>query len=771
MSRARSNQAVLAFAIALIVSICGRVAGAPGDKDSRIFWTERRPIAPPCDSGGPGWFRTYGQDTRGDGRRYQGASVTLPDSAAAYQAASRRARGDLANIIRMSVQRVLYSYLEQWSRSQDRESNKAFADSTVFQVDRAVSITASIWKSEDCSETDAGGNDQHYAFVVVGTDLSKMINSIWSAVEARLAMPERSDGGSNSEVFEQKVREALGVSVESPRSNSGGDHGTDLGRLEEERRAERERLAEADRLAEEQTGSARTAPRGQRVNKKALAGGKLHFDQATRLQDPIERATRFRRARDTFREVVQGSPSSGEARRWLGQTYAELGQPDSAVYWLADAVTTDSREEKDVQQVRDHYWSLLHNEGLASAKAAMEADRGENKPLADGLYRRSLAEFREAMAYAPERPDTHRDRGVAFVNLGMVDSALVAFATAQKYAPNDPKIHSFRIAVMRREGDRLRDAAGKKARIPDTTGAVWDYKAAQRYFQQTLDLKPSDADLVFYLNWNLGVTSFELSNLIPAERPTLLQAAIDYYQRVLTDDPTYLDVLYNIFIIHKDRGDSKPALEIAKRMVDLRPKDPTYWGLYGTAQRLAKNDERVYGPTAIREALSKRGEVVDPAQAQGRATAAGPVSDLMRRFRENGAPDEIRAFKDLQGVELENWFYWTRGTAYGFSGGAERYAETFAPAGTLSVENAKIVDRNGAKFITGTVANTGNYAYHYCRVEFNLLDDTGQVGWASSSVDKLDPKGKWSFKIPLTGNGAKATRIETPDPAHPASGL
>jgi tetratricopeptide (TPR) repeat protein len=501
-----------------------------------------------------------------------------------------------------------------------------------------------------------------------------------------------------------------------------------------------------------------------------LSGGKLHFDQAGRLQDPVERAARFRRARDTFRKAVNELPKSGEARLRLGMAYGELGQPDSACIWFDDAVKTDPLVKKDVQNARDHYWSVAFNAGLASAKAAMEAEKGENKPKADSLYRYSLSDYRKAVVYAPERSETHNACGVVYNNLGLVDSALVAFALAQQYAPNDTKIHTLRIAVLKREGDRLFAEAQKQAEIPDTTGAVAAYKSSQHYFQQALDLKPTDANLVFYLNWYLGVTSYELANLLPPERPQLLEAAVTYYQNVLKDDPTYLDVLYNLFVILKDGGEATKALDIAKRMVDLRPEDGTYWGLYGTAQRLAKHNDRVYGPTAIREAL-KRGSKIDPAQAQTRAASAGASSDILRRYRENGAPDEIRSFKDLQGSELENWFYWKRGTAYGFADGSERYAESYAPAGTLSVDEAQIVDRNGAKFITGTVTNSGNYAYQYCRVEFNLMDETGQVGWVSSSVDKLDPKGKWNFEIPLTGDGAKATSIVAPDEAHPVNGF
>ncbi len=500
-----------------------------------------------------------------------------------------------------------------------------------------------------------------------------------------------------------------------------------------------------------------------------LSGGKLHFDQAGRLTDPVERAARFGRARDTFRKAVEELPQSGEPRLRLGMAYAELGQPDSACVWFDEAIKTDPLIAKDTQNARDHYWSVMFNAGLASAKAAMEAEKGENKPKADSLYRASLADYRKALVYAPERPETHNSCGVVYNNLGMVDSALVAFARAQQYAPNDTKIHGLRISVLKREGDRLYEEAQRKAEIPDTVGAVASYKASQSYFQQALDLKPADTNLVFYLNWYLGVTSYELANLLPAERDRLQEAAVGYYQNVLKDDPTYLDVLYNLYVILKDAKKGPETLEIAKRMVDLRAKEGSYWGLYGSAQRLAGHNDRVMGPSLIRAAL-KDGNDVDPAQAQTRATAAGPASDIMRRYRENGAPDEIRLFS-LQGKEVECWFYWTRGSAFGFTGGSEAFAESFAPAGTLSVDDAQIIDRNGSKFITGTVSNSGNYAYKYCRVEFNLLDDTGQVGWVSSSVDKLDPKGKWNFEIPLTGDGAKATRIEPPDPAYPVNGF
>lgn len=171
----------------------------------------------PCDPGGPGWYKTYGQDTRGDGRLYKGASVTLPDSAGAFQTAERRAQRDLAQIIRGNIQQVVYSYLSKWPRSSNSETDRTFADSTISQqVDRVLPGTVSVWKSADCLRTDAKGSVQHQLFVVVGTDPRSVIRSIWSSVQPRLAMPEGSDGEANAADFEQKVLDALGVSTRAP---------------------------------------------------------------------------------------------------------------------------------------------------------------------------------------------------------------------------------------------------------------------------------------------------------------------------------------------------------------------------------------------------------------------------------------------------------------------------------------------------------------------------------------------------------------------------
>lgn len=201
MSRAQSIQAALAFTILLLVSMYGRASGEI--KDSGLEGT--------CDPHGPGWFRTYGEDTRGDGRLYRGASATAADSAGAYRIAMHRAQQGLAGTIRMSMRSVVSTYLENWSLEPQRETDAAFADSIIAQMDQLLPATVSIWKSADCLGMDSRGSIQHRAYVVVSVEPSPVIRSIWSVVKGRLAMPVRADAISDSDEFEQTVREALGV--------------------------------------------------------------------------------------------------------------------------------------------------------------------------------------------------------------------------------------------------------------------------------------------------------------------------------------------------------------------------------------------------------------------------------------------------------------------------------------------------------------------------------------------------------------------------------
>jgi len=120
-----------------------------------------------------------------------------------------------------------------------------------------------------------------------------------------------------------------------------------------------------------------------------LAGGKLHFEQAGHLEEP-DRTARFHRALDTFHQAVREMPQSAEARLWLGRTFAELDEPDSAAVAFDQAAKLDPTM-KDVEDARAHYWSVKYNSGLGAFRGLQGQERRRPGGVPGRLPRRSPA--------------------------------------------------------------------------------------------------------------------------------------------------------------------------------------------------------------------------------------------------------------------------------------------------------------------------------------------------------------------------------------------
>lgn len=180
------------------------------------------PALVPCESGpdGPGWFKTYGQDTRGDGRLYMGGSATMPDAAGAHEAAVRKAQEGVAGSIKQAVAGTLRSLLER-PENPNREQDRLFIDSTIVTlVGRQIPRSTSIWRRTDCPEKDDKGNVRHKAFVVLGVQLQSVIDAAWATVETRLTTPDSPAGKPDADGFAKKIQDALGVETLASGSRS-----------------------------------------------------------------------------------------------------------------------------------------------------------------------------------------------------------------------------------------------------------------------------------------------------------------------------------------------------------------------------------------------------------------------------------------------------------------------------------------------------------------------------------------------------------------------
>jgi tetratricopeptide (TPR) repeat protein len=486
-----------------------------------------------------------------------------------------------------------------------------------------------------------------------------------------------------------------------------------------------------------------------------LAGGKLHFDQASKLEGP-DRTARFERARQTFAQACREMPKNGEPRFWLAQTYAELDKPDSAGMNFDLAAELTPAMKEDVQKARDHYWSVKHNSGLVSAKSAMEAKAAGKEGEAAADFRDALAQFQKAVLYSPNHAETCTFIGKVYLNLGVLDSAVVMLRKAQSISPDNENIKKDLFGVYKNTGDKDYAKGQDLMTATDSLGARAKFESAMRLYGEADAVIPGQADL----NFQMGATSYELSNLDRDKKSTYLDDAIRRYQEVLKDNPADVDVLFNLTLVLRDLGRNEEAEKLALRLVDIDPKEHTYRETLGRIQDKLNNKQGLVTGLIIGKAL-KDGTPLNPSEAPSRADKFGAGNDLRRRYLESGAPDEILTFTDSQGQDYDVWFYWTRGVGYGFVQGKEKYTTQFAPFGVLTVTKAEIGTKGSSKVVLGTLSNGSSRKFDYARAELTLLDETGaELGRVTTSTQKLDAHGTYSFEIPLTGDNEKALEVK-----------
>jgi tetratricopeptide (TPR) repeat protein len=494
-----------------------------------------------------------------------------------------------------------------------------------------------------------------------------------------------------------------------------------------------------------------------------LAGGKLHFDQATRIEDAKEKTARFERARDTFAQACKEMPKSAEARLWLAKTYAELDKPDSAAIYFDQAASLDNTPPftKELGDARAHYWSVKYTNGQTSAlNAAKAKNKGDDK-TAKEEFTSALGQLRQAATYGPDSSQTYSMMATVYLNLASMDSAIVMLKKAQTVAPKNEKVADQLFAVYRKGGD---DAYGMGADAEkaaadnsrqggpsDSTAAKKPFETALEFYKNASALHPDDPDL----NFQLGATSYELSLLDKGNQQQYLDQSVGYYNAVLKSNPADVDVLYNLALVYLDTGKYNDAETLASRLVDLNPREPSYHNLLGRVKDKLGDKAALSTGIVFARAL-RSGETHDPGEAQKMAEKYGSSNDLRRRYLQSGAPDQIFSFQDTGGQNYDVWFYWTRGVGYGFLEGKERFTTSFAPDGVLQLTGGDAIGTRGAsKVISGSVANSSSHTYDYVRVEEKLFDENGdEIKTVAASTNKLEPHGTWSFEIPVTDDQA-----------------
>ncbi len=488
-----------------------------------------------------------------------------------------------------------------------------------------------------------------------------------------------------------------------------------------------------------------------------LAGGKLHFDQASRLEG-ADRTARFERALETFRRAVVELPQSGEARLWLGRTLAELDQPDSAAVWFARAEQTDPVLAKDIKDVRGHYYGEKYNAGLVAAKKAQTSKVAGDSEGSVAAYRDAMAQFRKATVYDPSNAGAYTMIGKVHLNLSSVDSALTMMKKAREMAPGDPKVQQDLFLIYRQEGDVAYEDAQMSLQAGDSTKAASLLREARRLYTEAEGISPGDPDVAF----QAAATAYSLSEFERdgARKNEYLAEAVTRYEDVLKANPVDVDVLYNLALVLRDLQRFEEAKVYAQRLVDLKPRDGTYRETLGRIEDRLGNKQALVTGIVFGMAL-KNGQQVPVDQARSRAEKFGSAAEALRRYRENGPPEEILSFTDQQGQEYDIWFYWSRGQGFGFQQGKEKFSSSFAPDGVLKLNRHELATKGSDKVITGTLVNGSSRKYEHVRVQFALFNDADEkLGEAHITSNDIGPRADWSFEIPLNDEQSAATKVQ-----------
>jgi tetratricopeptide (TPR) repeat protein len=184
------------------------------------------------------------------------------------------------------------------------------------------------------------------------------------------------------------------------------------------------------------------------------------------------------------------------------------------------------------------------------ASALVKESKGDYKGMLADMDRDAIADYSQAIAFAPNEASAYNNRGVTKSDLGDKKGAIADFDRAIALDANDAKPYYNR--------------GNAKAQLNSPKTALVD-------FDRAISLNPNLAPA--YLSRGttksmLGDTKGELAD----------------FNRAISIDPNYTEAHYNLGLAKSTLGDPKGAIDSFNRAIALNPKDPETYNDRGNAK-------------------------------------------------------------------------------------------------------------------------------------------------------------------------------------------
>jgi WD40 repeat protein/tetratricopeptide (TPR) repeat protein/serine/threonine protein kinase len=361
-------------------------------------------------------------------------------------------------------------------------------------------------------------------------------------------------------------------------------------------------LAKNDRPAEAEREYRRAQGCFERLAAESPANPEYRYMQATCRNNTgviLQGAKRPREAEQAYREAVD----------LIGQLLAEF--PHSAWYRRELArdlgnlarLLAETRQPEEAKTVRQRQLEVL--EGLVGNDPQGYWMRA--KALADrGQWRKAVADYTTAIKLRPNEPYFWSDRAGAHVELGQLEKAIADYSKALELDPGDVDSWINRGRAYYRLGQWEKSVAdcSKAIELQPNERVAWSNRAIAYNMLGRHDKAIADSQRAIKLDPNSANAHNTLGNSLDATGR--YAEAIAAYRQAVKLAPDIPQYLFNLALVITDCPDPKfrdsaEAVRLAKRAVDLDPKDHEYWRALGAAHYRA-GDWKAVAP-ALKKSL------------------------------------------------------------------------------------------------------------------------------------------------------------------------
>jgi tetratricopeptide (TPR) repeat protein/cell division protein FtsB len=302
-----------------------------------------------------------------------------------------------------------------------------------------------------------------------------------------------------------------------------------------------------------------------------------------------------------FREAIRLEPDLATAHGGLGNALRDKGQLDRAIAEYREAI----RLKPDLAESHGNLGVALaakgrldeaiaeYREAIRLKKDSAEAHSNLGIALRDeGQLDQAIAEYREAIRLKPDRAEPHHNLGTALRDKGQLDQAIAEYREAIRLKPDLAESHNRLGALLRAKGQldqaiaEYREAIRLKPDLAESHHALGvalrdkgQRDEAIAEFREAIRLKPDWPEV----RQNLGKSL--ATNQAWGE-------AIAEYSKAIELEPKFALAQNNLAWLLSTCPaakfhDPRRAVELAKKAVELAPKQRIYWNTLGIAQYVA----------------------------------------------------------------------------------------------------------------------------------------------------------------------------------------